>query len=86
MTNTKLGVSDVHYFQVGAELPVDSDDAEKENKNDDGHTLLCVFERGCIPKTYALVLCNIQAIFNSFSRFLCNNQDSDSQKNMFLLL
>ena len=32
--------------QVGAELPVDSDDADIENKEDNGSTLLCVFERG----------------------------------------
>jgi hypothetical protein len=33
--------------QVGAEIPVDSDDADTENKDDNGSTLLCVFERGC---------------------------------------
>jgi hypothetical protein len=34
------------YHQVGAELPVDSDDADAENQNDNGNTLLFVFERG----------------------------------------
>jgi hypothetical protein len=32
--------------QVGAEIPVDSDDADTENKDENGSTLLCVFERG----------------------------------------
>jgi hypothetical protein len=32
--------------QVGAEIPVDSDDADTENKDDNGSTLLCVFEKG----------------------------------------
>ena len=41
-----IGDSHVYHFQIGGELPVDSDDAEKENKNDNGSTLLCVFERG----------------------------------------
>jgi hypothetical protein len=38
-------------LQVGAELPVDSDDAESENKSENGSTLLFVFERGCVKKT-----------------------------------
>jgi hypothetical protein len=33
-------------LQVGAELPLDSDDADEENKREHGKTLLCVFERG----------------------------------------
>ena len=33
-------------LQVGAELPIDSDDADKENKTENGKTLLYVFERG----------------------------------------
>jgi hypothetical protein len=33
-------------YQVGAEIPVDSDDADTENKDANGSTLLCVFERG----------------------------------------
>ncbi len=33
--------------QVGAELPVDSDDADNETKTSGGSTLLSVFERGC---------------------------------------
>ena len=33
-------------LQVGAELPLDSDDADEENKRENGKTLLCVFERG----------------------------------------
>jgi hypothetical protein len=37
----------VVFDQVGAELPVDSEDAEIENKTDGGSTLLYVFERGC---------------------------------------
>jgi hypothetical protein len=32
--------------QVGAELPIDSDDADNENKMGNGKTLLYVFERG----------------------------------------
>jgi hypothetical protein len=32
--------------QVGAELPVDSDDAAAENQSENGNTLLFVFERG----------------------------------------
>jgi hypothetical protein len=34
------------FRQVGAEIPVDSDDADAENKDENGSTLLCVFERG----------------------------------------
>jgi hypothetical protein len=33
-------------WQVGAELPMDSDEADEENKMDDGKTLLYIFERG----------------------------------------
>jgi hypothetical protein len=33
-------------WQIGAELPMDSDEADEENKIDDGKTLLYVFERG----------------------------------------
>jgi hypothetical protein len=34
-------------LQVGAELPMDSDEADEENKAEDGgKTLLYVFERG----------------------------------------
>ncbi len=33
-------------WQIGAELPMDSDEADDENKMDDGKTLLYVFERG----------------------------------------
>ena len=32
--------------QVGAEIPMDSEDADDANKNDNGRTLLYVFERG----------------------------------------
>jgi len=32
--------------QVGAEIPIDSDDADEENKSKTGKTLLYVFERG----------------------------------------
>ncbi len=32
--------------QVGAELPVDSEDAAIENQSEHGNTLLFVFERG----------------------------------------
>jgi hypothetical protein len=35
--------------QVGAELPVDSEDAVLENQNENGNTLLLVFERGYRP-------------------------------------
>jgi hypothetical protein len=35
-------------WQIGAELPVDSADADEENKAVDGKTLLYVFERGCV--------------------------------------
>jgi hypothetical protein len=34
--------------QVGAEIPIDSDDADEANLNDNGRTLLYVFNRGCI--------------------------------------
>jgi hypothetical protein len=34
------------FQQVGAELPVDSDDADIESKDKNGSTLLYVFERG----------------------------------------
>ena len=32
--------------QVGAEIPMDSDDADDANRDDNGRTLLYVFERG----------------------------------------
>ncbi len=32
--------------QVGAEIPMDSEDADDANRNDNGRTLLYVFERG----------------------------------------
>ena len=33
--------------QVGAEIPIDSDDADEAQLNDNGRTLLYVFSRGC---------------------------------------
>ena len=33
------------YIQVGLEIPMDSDEADEENKLPDGKTLLFVFER-----------------------------------------
>ena len=33
-------------WQVGAEIPMDSEDADDANRNDDGRTLLYVLERG----------------------------------------
>lgn len=39
-------ISDISS-QVGAELPVDSDDAAYENQSKNGNSLLFVFERGC---------------------------------------
>jgi hypothetical protein len=33
---------------VGAEFPLDSEEADDANKNDNGKTLLYVFERGCV--------------------------------------
>jgi hypothetical protein len=42
--------------QVGVELPMDSDDADEENKKDDGKTLLYVFGRGCeCPSPVSLI-------------------------------
>jgi hypothetical protein len=32
--------------QIGVELPMDSDDADEENKSQNGKTLLYVLERG----------------------------------------
>ena len=51
-------------FQVGAELPVDSDDAENENKSDSGSTLLCVFERGCVTSSiqYPLIRVGCESV------------------------
>ncbi len=37
---------DFSIGQVGAELPMDSDDAGEENKSEHGRTLLYVFEKG----------------------------------------
>jgi hypothetical protein len=36
----------VYAWQIGAEIPMDSDDADEENKSDNGKTLLYIFERG----------------------------------------
>jgi hypothetical protein len=35
------------WCQVGVEIPMDSDEADAENKSEGGKTLLYVFERGC---------------------------------------
>jgi hypothetical protein len=44
---------DLRSYQVGAELPVDSEEAEKEKKSEKGTTLLYVFERGyLLPSTF----------------------------------
>ena len=42
----KLKSNNLRFTQVGAELPMDSDDADEENKSENGKTLLYVFERG----------------------------------------
>ena len=34
-------------MQVGAEIPMDSDEADEEHKREDGSTLLSIFKRGC---------------------------------------
>jgi hypothetical protein len=39
--------SGLPLHQVGAEIPIDSDDADEANLNDNGRTLLYVFSRGC---------------------------------------
>jgi hypothetical protein len=36
-----------YAVQVGAEIPMDSREADEENKQAGGKTLLYVFERGC---------------------------------------
>jgi hypothetical protein len=36
----------LHAFQVGVEIPMDSDDADEENKLGTGKTLLHIFQRG----------------------------------------
>ena len=33
-------------LQVGAEVPIDSEEADEENRSENGKTLLFVFERG----------------------------------------
>jgi hypothetical protein len=38
--------------QVGAEIPMDSEDADDANRNDNGRTLLYVFERGYVHIQY----------------------------------
>ena len=35
-------------WQVGVEIPIDSDDGDQENKTDDGHTLLNILSRGYV--------------------------------------
>ena len=37
-------------FQVGAEIPMDSEEADEENQNQDGKTLLSIFKRGCVHR------------------------------------
>ena len=34
-------------WQVGVEIPIDSDDADEENKSENGRTLLNILSRGC---------------------------------------
>jgi hypothetical protein len=47
---TRVSYTDpsVLLHQVGAELPIDSADADEAHRNDDGRTLLYVFSRGYI--------------------------------------
>jgi hypothetical protein len=47
--------SRLQCLQVGAELPVDSEDAAAENQSENGNTLLFVFERGC-DRRYILIV------------------------------
>ena len=42
-----MDAKDPPFTQVGVELPMDSDEADEENKADNGKTLLYVFGRGC---------------------------------------
>ncbi len=44
LRNANLSRGNV-YLQVGAEIPMDSEEADEENRKD-GNTLLYVFERG----------------------------------------
>jgi hypothetical protein len=45
-SGNELSFSTFLKSQVGAELPMDSEEADKENSESDGKTLLYVFERG----------------------------------------
>ncbi len=43
----------IYCLQVGAEIPMDSEDADEANRNDNDKTLLCVFERGwCLKNPF----------------------------------
>ena len=42
--------------QVGVELPMDSAEADEENRKEDGKTLLYVLKRGCEREQAALIL------------------------------
>ncbi len=45
----------IPFGQVGAEIPVDSEDADSENKHIVGTALLCVFERGCTIRPLEII-------------------------------
>ena len=49
-------------FQVGVELPIDSDEADEENKTDDGRTLLNILHRGCILPALCIFSFFIQSL------------------------
>jgi hypothetical protein len=36
----------LYVLQAGVEIPMDSDDADEENKKENGKTLLHIFQRG----------------------------------------
>ena len=49
-------------FQVGVELPIDSDEADEENKTDDGRTLLNILHCGCILPALSIFSFLIQSL------------------------
>ncbi len=49
------GLMVVTSGQVGVELPMDSEEADEENRREDGKTLLYVFSRGCDRATACIL-------------------------------
>ena len=67
------------FAQVGAEIPMDSDEADQENKLKDGKTLLYVFERGFMHP----FVCNLSQNIYIYIYYILNSKSQSHQNLMF---